>query len=533
VLVVATAVAVGGPGREPAEAAPEAPPLPFDFDGDGDEELVIGAPGRSFGYFSLPPVDQAPTDPAVGRIQVLNGDLADTDTEYMIDQNTLAGLDQRESYDEYGYTFVGGDFNGDGFWDLAAGVPAEDLTGPGGIDLADAGAVEIYYGSSTGLQRGQGDFSQFLHRGSAPVGGTLHSFDRFGEALTPGDFDDDGYTDLAIGVSLAEHGQIRNAGEVDILFGSENGLGLGTRPTQRLDRTQWADNAADLDRFGSNLTTGDFNGDGVDDLAVGSQSEPLDPLNGGGFVEVLYGTSTGISVHSPAPQAIATEPSFLSLIYITVNGQRFGWDLEAGDFDNDGDDELAIGAGERDRCQSGGGRIPDGLLVRHPTPNASHVNYGPSDVAPNAVLAPFGQADEFCIFTLAETDLLVDLGGFAPSGEQPQAVTPARLLETRVGANLTTVDGQAEGIGRRGAGTTYELAVAGRGGVPDHATSVLLNVTAIRPSAAGFLTVFPCGPTSRTRRTSTTAPATSPRTPCWRGSATAGRSASSPSPRPT
>ena len=38
-----------------------------------------------------------------------------------------------------------------------------------------------------------------------------------------------------------------------------------------------------------------------------------------------------------------------------------------------------------------------------------------------------------------------------------------------------------------------ELPVAGRGGVPGSAVSVVLNVTAVSPSGDGYLTVFPCG----------------------------------------
>ena len=184
----------------------------------------------------------------------------------------------------------------------------------------------------------------------------MHSRDRFGGALTPGDFDNDGYTDLAIGVPLAELGGIVDAGAVDIVFGSENGLGLGTRATQRLERTQWADDAADLDRFGSSLAAGDFDGDGVDDLAIGSQDDNdgggLGAGFGGGFVEVLYGSSTGISLGSPGPQAIGTTTSF-----ITHSGDRFGWDLATGDFDNDGDDELAIGSPGYDGREEDGGRV--------------------------------------------------------------------------------------------------------------------------------------------------------------------------------
>jgi hypothetical protein len=72
------------------------------------------------------------------------------------------------------------------------------------------------------------------------------------------------------------------------------------------------------------------------------------------------------------------------------------------------------------------------------------------------------------------------------------ALTPARLLETRSG-NASTVDGQSWGEGRRAVGQTTELVVAGRGGVPADAPTVVLNVTVTDPSTAGFVTVFPCG----------------------------------------
>jgi hypothetical protein len=61
-------------------------------------------------------------------------------------------------------------------------------------------------------------------------------------------------------------------------------------------------------------------------------------------------------------------------------------------------------------------------------PNASHVNYGPGDVAPNLVLAPLNADGEMCVFTLAETDLVVDLSGATGPLREPTAVTPARLL---------------------------------------------------------------------------------------------------------
>ncbi len=128
-----------------------------------------------------------------------------------------------------------------------------------------------------------------------------------------------------------------------------------------------------------------------------------------------------------------------------------------------------------------------------PLPVASHVNYGPGEVAPNAVLAKIGTGGKVCIYTLAETDLIADVNGYVPAGGSPSSVVPARILETRLGPGEVTVDHQFEHLGRQAAGSTLELVVAGRGGVPADAEAVMLNLTAVLPSAPGFLTVFPCG----------------------------------------
>jgi hypothetical protein len=72
------------------------------------------------------------------------------------------------------------------------------------------------------------------------------------------------------------------------------------------------------------------------------------------------------------------------------------------------------------------------------------------------------------------------------------SLTPARLLDTRVGAS--TIDGAFAGGGPRPASSTVELNVVGRGGVPAAGVdAVVLNVAAIAPDAWGFVTIYPCG----------------------------------------
>ena len=70
-------------------------------------------------------------------------------------------------------------------------------------------------------------------------------------------------------------------------------------------------------------------------------------------------------------------------------------------------------------------------------------------------------------------------------------LSPARLADTRAGH--TTIDGRFVGIGALAAGSTFELPVLGRGGVPGDSLAVTLNVTVTEATAAGFVTVFPCG----------------------------------------
>jgi hypothetical protein len=126
-----------------------------------------------------------------------------------------------------------------------------------------------------------------------------------------------------------------------------------------------------------------------------------------------------------------------------------------------------------------------------PVPAAS-VNYDGGDVRPNAVLTKLSATGTVCIYTLRATDLVVDVNGAFAAGSGFESVNPARLLETRIGSNLTTADGQFQGVGRGGDGDTIEFQVAGRGGIPEGAEAASLNVVAISADGPGYLTVYPC-----------------------------------------
>ncbi|MFK7919567.1 MAG: hypothetical protein AB8G14_15940 [Ilumatobacter sp.] len=124
-------------------------------------------------------------------------------------------------------------------------------------------------------------------------------------------------------------------------------------------------------------------------------------------------------------------------------------------------------------------------------PLASTLNYAAGDVVPNGAIVKLGDGGKICVFNLRATDLVVDVTGFAPAGTDIVSIVPARLFESRAGEE--TVDGQQQAAGRRTAGQTTEVQITGRNGIPDGASTAILNVTAIRPSAGGFVTVYPCG----------------------------------------
>ena len=97
-----------------------------------------------------------------------------------------------EPFDGFGWSLAAGDFDNDGHDDLAIRIACEDV-----VAVVDAGAVQIAYGTPTGLDPTAGD--QFWQQNIAGTG-TVDAFDSFGFSLAVGNFDNDNYDDLAIGI---------------------------------------------------------------------------------------------------------------------------------------------------------------------------------------------------------------------------------------------------------------------------------------------------------------------------------------------
>jgi secreted trypsin-like serine protease len=108
-------------------------------------------------------------------------------------------------------------------------------------------------------------------------------------------------------------------------------------------------------------------------------------------------------------------------------------------------------------------------------PNASNVNYTAGQTIPNTAFSRIGTNNQVCVFTNVATDIIVDITGYSPP--VPTAVKPTeptRLLDTRTTA-------------RPAANSVTPITI------PVDAAAAMLNITATRPTASGYLTVYPCG----------------------------------------
>ncbi len=297
-----------------------------DFDNNGRDELVIGIPGRTINTATfageIAVVSVSPQALIFGNAQFFS-------------QVPLPGAPEDD--DRFGFSLAAGDLSADGIDDLAIGIPFEDIQGPVGL-REDVGAVNIMYGiSGVGLTA---TGSQLINENSPGVGLNANVDEFFGFSLAIGQFAHNANTDLAVGVpgevvfGPGMHGAV-------IIFPGAPG-GLDTVAGEEVIFSQMTDgilgSIGDGDEFGYSLAKGNFDGDLWTDLAIGVPGESELGTTESGAVQVLYGGPVGLTDFGDqflVESSIDTDVDTFD---------RLGMALASGDFDGDGQDDLAIGA---------------------------------------------------------------------------------------------------------------------------------------------------------------------------------------------
>jgi FG-GAP repeat len=205
-------------------------------------------------------------------------------------QDSRGVKDEVEAEDFFAFSVSAANFGRTSHEDLAIGVLGEPVGGD-----AFAGAVNVLYGSATGLK---GTNSQFFHQNSEAAGGDMQGGaeenDSFGEEVQAANFGSGAPSDLAIGAPNETLQGVDQAGVIHVLYGGPTGLRVPGNTLLSQDSPSIADSSEPDDSFGTVLGAADYNDDGRSDLTAGIPGEDIGAVVSAGAVQIMYGVAGGL-----------------------------------------------------------------------------------------------------------------------------------------------------------------------------------------------------------------------------------------------